>query len=310
MAGEWSEWQDLNLRPPRPERGALPGCATLRPSREPSYSRDPPGPQAAADACSGGPLRLGGEAYIGAELLDQHMVQRGIGAWPSGKATGFGPVIPGSNPGAPATGNVVRPGDMGSRGVPVRLVPFRLILRRRVARRERLVGRFIDLVPLLRRVAHRIRARRPDRRGDAALLARPSRPRERALQRGSRSLKTGRAAGSFAFRYGLGHLRGKPRARSAGLVSPDRMGRYRVTALPAMRPMTRKTRKITRKMPKSTFAMVAAPAARPVKPKAAAISATIRKIKAHLSMLHPLAEFSALQTGNPGRRFPSSRRAR
>jgi hypothetical protein len=24
----WSEWQDLNLRPPRPERGALPGCAT------------------------------------------------------------------------------------------------------------------------------------------------------------------------------------------------------------------------------------------------------------------------------------------
>ena len=27
----------------------------------------------------------------------------GSGAWPSGKATGFGPVIPGSNPGAPAT---------------------------------------------------------------------------------------------------------------------------------------------------------------------------------------------------------------
>src|SRR5262245_60507178 len=25
-----------------------------------------------------------------------------VGAWPSGKATGFGPVIPGSNPGAPA----------------------------------------------------------------------------------------------------------------------------------------------------------------------------------------------------------------
>src|SRR5262249_274155 len=25
----WSEWQDLNLRPPRPERGALPDCATL-----------------------------------------------------------------------------------------------------------------------------------------------------------------------------------------------------------------------------------------------------------------------------------------
>jgi hypothetical protein len=26
----WSEWQDLNLRPPRPERGALPDGATLR----------------------------------------------------------------------------------------------------------------------------------------------------------------------------------------------------------------------------------------------------------------------------------------
>ena len=26
----WSEWQDSNLRPPRPERGALPDCATLR----------------------------------------------------------------------------------------------------------------------------------------------------------------------------------------------------------------------------------------------------------------------------------------
>ncbi len=27
---DWSEWQDLNLRPLRPERSALPGCATLR----------------------------------------------------------------------------------------------------------------------------------------------------------------------------------------------------------------------------------------------------------------------------------------
>ena len=24
QGGKWSEWQDLNLRPPRPERGALP----------------------------------------------------------------------------------------------------------------------------------------------------------------------------------------------------------------------------------------------------------------------------------------------
>ena len=27
----WSERQDLNLRPPAPHAGALPGCATLRP---------------------------------------------------------------------------------------------------------------------------------------------------------------------------------------------------------------------------------------------------------------------------------------
>lgn len=27
---KWSEREDSNLRPPRPERGALPGCATLR----------------------------------------------------------------------------------------------------------------------------------------------------------------------------------------------------------------------------------------------------------------------------------------
>ena len=29
----WSEWQDLNLRPPRPERGALTDCPTLRQSQ-------------------------------------------------------------------------------------------------------------------------------------------------------------------------------------------------------------------------------------------------------------------------------------
>jgi hypothetical protein len=34
----WSEWQDLNLRPPRPERGALPDCATLRLTRNRVYT--------------------------------------------------------------------------------------------------------------------------------------------------------------------------------------------------------------------------------------------------------------------------------
>src|SRR5690242_8247883 len=35
----WSEWQDLNLRPPRPERGALPDCATLRLTSAGIYTR-------------------------------------------------------------------------------------------------------------------------------------------------------------------------------------------------------------------------------------------------------------------------------
>jgi hypothetical protein len=30
LNNRWADWQDLNLRPPRPERGALPDCATLR----------------------------------------------------------------------------------------------------------------------------------------------------------------------------------------------------------------------------------------------------------------------------------------
>src|SRR5215470_10366660 len=30
LVTKWSEWGDLNSRPPAPEAGALPGCATLR----------------------------------------------------------------------------------------------------------------------------------------------------------------------------------------------------------------------------------------------------------------------------------------
>ena len=40
LGKDWSEWQDLNLRPPRPERGALPDCATLR--RRPRVSAEAP----------------------------------------------------------------------------------------------------------------------------------------------------------------------------------------------------------------------------------------------------------------------------
>src|SRR6478672_4145593 len=46
----WSEWQDLNLRPPRPERGALPDCATLRLPEGRPYNRVPPAPQAQVSA--------------------------------------------------------------------------------------------------------------------------------------------------------------------------------------------------------------------------------------------------------------------
>jgi len=37
------------------------------------------------------------------EPLSAGQLHERIGAWPSGKATGFGPVILGSNPSAPAT---------------------------------------------------------------------------------------------------------------------------------------------------------------------------------------------------------------
>ena len=30
LSFDWSGWRDLNPRPPRPERGALPSCATPR----------------------------------------------------------------------------------------------------------------------------------------------------------------------------------------------------------------------------------------------------------------------------------------
>ena len=41
--------------------------------------------------------------WLLAEMSGRHFKTRRIGAWPSGKATGFGPVILGSNPSAPAT---------------------------------------------------------------------------------------------------------------------------------------------------------------------------------------------------------------
>src|SRR5579885_1292296 len=45
---EWSEWGDSNSRPPAPEAGALPGCATLRLVEVPVYRRVEPSPQGKA----------------------------------------------------------------------------------------------------------------------------------------------------------------------------------------------------------------------------------------------------------------------
>ena len=51
------------------------------------------------------PFAPGVGSHVGDDALLEarvHSPSRFSGAWPSGKATGFGPVIPGSNPGAPA----------------------------------------------------------------------------------------------------------------------------------------------------------------------------------------------------------------
>ena len=40
---EWSEREDSNLRPLAPEASALPGCATLRPTKQPQFRLIPPG---------------------------------------------------------------------------------------------------------------------------------------------------------------------------------------------------------------------------------------------------------------------------
>jgi hypothetical protein len=41
----WSEWGDSNSRPPAPEAGALPGCATLRLAEGDVYRQAPLVPQ-------------------------------------------------------------------------------------------------------------------------------------------------------------------------------------------------------------------------------------------------------------------------
>src|ERR1700716_598233 len=90
----WSEWQDLNLRPPRPERGALPDCATLRLPEGRPYNRVPPAPQAQvssmtappatrvikAQATKDGALKGGATA---AELAARALTAGGLVAFPT-----------------------------------------------------------------------------------------------------------------------------------------------------------------------------------------------------------------------------------
>src|SRR5262249_27251789 len=49
----WSEWGDLNSRPPAPEAGALPGCATLRLNEADVYRQAPSAPQPRASRGGG-----------------------------------------------------------------------------------------------------------------------------------------------------------------------------------------------------------------------------------------------------------------
>ena len=82
----WSEWQDLNLRPPRPERGALPDCATLRDRegciateprpRKPVFPRSciPVDGKAPTSRCGGGKRRRSAASQPHRERRSAHAV--------------------------------------------------------------------------------------------------------------------------------------------------------------------------------------------------------------------------------------------
>ena len=89
---EWSEWQDLNLRPLRPERSALPDCATLRhgqqgrnPVSAATYSRLRGAPQARKRSAH----PIGHFSFAPCLVLCQTAFPAIDGASPSGKAADF-----------------------------------------------------------------------------------------------------------------------------------------------------------------------------------------------------------------------------
>ncbi len=128
-----------------PRRRSCPSCATPVPfarmspaqaRRSTASSRRADGARAAAETLSGHGRDVRHAPGSGGSISREWQDDPRSGAWPSGKATGFGPVIPGSNPGAPASvssngertlGAVVMAAGLGTRmrsDVPKHLHPI------------------------------------------------------------------------------------------------------------------------------------------------------------------------------------------
>ena len=79
----------------------------------PRRARGRPGERSDSSRAGAHPLARGSGGHRARSRGWQDDLPR-YGAWPSGKATGFGPVIPGSNPGAPASMPAAKDSDAGA----------------------------------------------------------------------------------------------------------------------------------------------------------------------------------------------------